>query len=341
MARTVLIVKLAAIGDVAMALPMVTALRAADPLTRIVWMCGVEVAPLLACIEGIDETIVVDETAILTGSHLAKAGVVASAWSRLASHRFDAIYVAHSDARYLTLVKTARAATLRFLGEAGRRPALVPGRAYSDEYVRLVTGLDDHRAPRFALPAIRTSLPAALSARLDALDGRSLIALAPGGAKNPARDNPLRRWPTDRYAELARQLDDEGLAVAITGGATDEWVRSHFIGTPVLDLIGATDLPGLVALYGRCTAVVTHDSGPMHLARLAKAPLIALFGPTLPSAFLREDSTTRILWPGAALPCAPCYDGREFAACDDNRCMQLIMVDDVLASLRKLLALRA
>ncbi len=51
-ARTVLIVKLAAVGDVVMALPMVTALRAEDPDIRITWMCGRKAAPLVRLVEG-------------------------------------------------------------------------------------------------------------------------------------------------------------------------------------------------------------------------------------------------------------------------------------------------
>jgi heptosyltransferase II len=47
--------------------------------------------------------------------------------------------------------------------------------------------------------------------------------------------------------------------------------------------------------------------------------------------FLRPDAQTTVLWPGAALPCAPCYDGRDFAMCDNNRCMQMIETADVLA----------
>jgi hypothetical protein len=50
---------------------------------------------------------------------------------------------------------------------------------------------------------------------------------------------------------------------------------------------------------------------------------------------VRPDRSTRVLWPaGAALPCAPCYDGRDFAACDDNRCMQAISVDDAFVMLK-------
>ena len=53
-ARTALIVKLAAVGDVVMALPMVTALRAEDPDIRITWMCGRKAAPLVRLVEGVE-----------------------------------------------------------------------------------------------------------------------------------------------------------------------------------------------------------------------------------------------------------------------------------------------
>jgi len=181
-------------------------------------------------------------------------------------------------------------------------------------------------------------LAPALADRLEAGEDARRIALAPGGARNIARDNPLRRWPLDRYAALARQLLASGARVALTGGPTDSWVREGFAGLPVDDFIGATDLPGLVAFYRRCAAVVTHDSGPLHLARLAGTRVVGLFGPTLPAAFAPAAARTEVLWPAASLPCAPCYDGREFAACDDNRCMQLIGVPAVIAALDRALA---
>jgi heptosyltransferase-2 len=204
--------------------------------------------------------------------------------------------------------------------------------------VRLVTGVDDHHARRFAAPLVQATLDARVAERIGDSTIHRLVALAPGGARNPARDNPLRRWPLERYAVLAELLAAKGRRVLLTGGTDDAWVRSAFAGVPVIDLIGSTTLPGLFALYSRCAAVVTHDSGPMHLARLAAAPVVGLFGPTLPAMFLRESADAIVLWPGAALACAPCYDGIEFAACADNRCMQLIDPVDVAARVDSLLA---
>jgi heptosyltransferase-2 len=337
-ARTALIVKLAAIGDVVMALPMVTALRAADSEVRITWMVGMTAAPLVGASEGIAEVIVVDEAALLIGTSAQKIRAVIDVWRRIAGRRFDTVYVAHSDRRYKRLVWPVRAGDRRWLGGDAQVRALVSARSLSDEYVRLVTGLDDHRAQRFAPPAFRGRLSDDLSQRLDDFEaGRPLIAIAPGGARNVARDNPLRRWPLDRYAALARALSGRGYGVVVVGDDSDAWVREAFAGADVLDLVGATTLQSLVPLFARCAVVVAHDSGPLHIARLAGTRVIALFGPTPPQAFFRPDARTVVLWPGVALPCAPCYDGREFAMCGNNRCMQMIETGDVLARVGELL----
>ena len=338
MPRSVLIVKLAAIGDVVMALPMVTALREQDRTTRITWLCGRTAAPLVECVDGIDECVVVDDAAVLAGNPAEKAQAVMSGWSALRGRRFDLVITAHSDPRYRVLTARVRAAERRWLGQRDGRPRLVPGRYYGDEYVRLVTGVDNGTAVSFAPPPVRAELDATVAQKMASLQGRRLIALAPGGARNPARDNPLRRWPLSSYAELARRLTSDGDSVLLTGGDGDEWVRPAFAGIDVTDFIGITTLPGLAALYARCAALVTHDSGPLHVARLVDARVVALFGPTAPSTILRESPRAIALWPGVALPCAPCYDGRDFAACASNRCLQILMPDAVAASVKALLA---
>jgi heptosyltransferase-2 len=331
-ARTALIVKLAAIGDVVMALPMVTALRAADPDVRITWMCGRKAAPLVRLVEGVSEVVSVDEAAMLAGSRFAQVVAVMAAWRRVGARRFDSVYIAHSDARYRVLAWPIRAKTWRWLGGTARTRGIVPGRAHTDEYVRLVTGLDDHRAPSFPAPDLRVELSQDLVRRVQAFnpEGRPLIAITPGGARNVARENPLRRWPLDRYAVLADTLHGQGYRIVLTGDRTDGWVRTAFRERQVLDLIGATDLPSLAALLRACAAIVGHDSGPLHIARLVGTPVVALLGPTPPSMFFRPDPKTAVLWPGGALPCAPCYNGHEFANCSNNVCMQMIECADVV-----------
>jgi heptosyltransferase-2 len=152
------------------------------------------------------------------------------------------------------------------------------------------------------------------------------------------RESGLRRWPVEHYASVARALVDDGVTVRLIGDANDAWIRPSFSDIDVEDLIGTTSLPQTLAWMAASDLVISHDTGPMHLARLAGAPLLALFGPTMPSQFVVEDSRTTVLWGGAHLPCRPCYDGREFAACRDNICMSSIEPAVVLATARPLLA---
>src|SRR5689334_2892526 len=166
--RSVLLVKLAAIGDVVMALPMVTALRAQDADTKITWLCGRSAAPLVERVEGIDECVVVDDVAILSGNRAQKTQAVMAGWSSLRGRRFDLVITAHSDPRYRVLGARVRARQRRWLGEHGERPRLVPGRYYGDEYVRLVTEIDDKSAIRFAPPPLRATLDAAVASRINA-----------------------------------------------------------------------------------------------------------------------------------------------------------------------------
>src|SRR5271165_3280978 len=133
----VLVVKLAAIGDVAMALPMVSALRSQHPGCHIVWLCGEAARPLLACVQGIDELIVADERALLAGSRPARIAATLALWRRLAGRGFDLVLTAHTDPRYRWLTQPVRAAVRRTLAPGRGKRGIVPGRYHGDEYVRL------------------------------------------------------------------------------------------------------------------------------------------------------------------------------------------------------------
>src|SRR5262249_23063517 len=105
----------------------------------------------------------------------------------------------------------------------------------------------------------------------------------------------------------------------------------------VFDLVGKTSLAELLAIYGVSNAVITHDSGPLHLASLSGAPTVALFGPTVPLEKVRPAKHVRVLWGGEDLPCRPCYDGKRYASCADNQCLKQISVAQVITALQQLL----
>lgn len=323
----VLFVKVGAIGDALMARGLPVELKRRHPSAHLTWLAGRSLAPLVRLFEGVDRVLEVDDAALLTGSAPRRAFSLLGAWARLGLGRWDQVLIGHADARYGLLALPAR----------GPRRALVhgvlprPGRYHGDEYVRLLLGGDAPAQARPPLAPLRVGLEAGLARRLRG-PGRRLL-LFPGGARNLLRDDGLRRWPLEHYAALARAAGQRGWRVLLGGGPGDAWVRQGFRGLRTLDLIGACDLPQTLALCAAVDRVVTHDSGPLHLALAAGAKVTALFGPTQPHEKLDPRGQTQVLWGGEALACRPCYDGRGYAPCPDPACLRGVSPAQVLRSL--------
>ncbi|GLC27467.1 glycosyltransferase family 9 protein [Roseisolibacter agri] len=319
----ILFVKLMALGDVVLASAAPAALKARDPACRVTWVCANGLAELVRLFPGVDEVLPVDAGALLRGGLGARTRAVLAAWRPLAGRRFDDVVIAHQDARYGVLALPARGRRRRMRRGTTARPLPVAGRWFADEYVRLALGYPDEGpvTRTWELADLRGRLPEG-RALVPEADGRAIAVLVPGGARNALRDTPQRRWPVERYVELARRLHARGHAVVLVGDAADREVLPAFADVPVIDRLGRLRIVESTAVLEVADVVVSHDTGPMHLARLVRAPLVALFGPTSPHDFAPEDARTTVLWGGAALACRPCYDGREVAPCRDNRCMQ-------------------
>jgi heptosyltransferase-2 len=326
MNQSILLVKLGPIGDVVMASPILAAAERLLPGSRITWLTTASLRPLIERMSPRPEIITVDDQALWHGSVRQRAGVFLGLRRRLGSRAFDLGLFGHANRRLRMLLWGTRVGMWRSFDLDAVRPLPMLGRRHHDEHVRLLTGEDGPSPMRATFPRIeRRSSPIVLP------DG-PCIALVPGGARNPLRDDPLRRWPVAHYAALARLLVAAGRKVVLCGGPDDAWVRPYFSGLEVLDAIGRTSIDGLLDLFAGCAAVVAHDSGPMHLADLAGARVIALFGPTSPQEKGPINDRARILWGGEALACRPCYDGIGYAACVANRCLMEVTPETVAAS---------
>jgi heptosyltransferase-2 len=325
----ILIIKLAALGDAVMASTMLPALRERWPDAHITWLCGRGIAPLVHCFEGIDEVVTLDERRLLAGSLPVRAATLAVAMTGLAGRAYDLCLVAHKDWRYRLIPLAARCRTVRALGG---RNGPVPGRWHGDEYRRLALGEDGPFTASAPLATLRGAVAQGPSMRDEA---PAPVLLVPGGARNVMRDDDQRRWPVGHYRELAASLLAQGVPVTLVGGAGDRWVESAFAGLGVTSCIGRTDIAGLLALLARAAVCVTHDTGPLHLACLAGTPTVALFGPTLGAEKVPPYARARVL--SAALPCVPCYDGRDYASCPEAPCMQALSPEMVSRAVHELL----
>lgn len=117
--------------------------------------------------------------------------------------------------------------------------------------------------------------------------GARLILLNP----NAGDLLPLRKWPSERYADLARRLlgEEAGLWVAFTGSGEEERrvaALAASVGSPrCVCLAGRTSLRQLLVVFGLAEVLVTNDSGPAHFASLTPVDVVSLFGPETPLLF--------------------------------------------------------
>lgn len=332
--KRALIVRMGAIGDVVMTIPAARLLF--DEGFDIHWLCGQVVKPLLACYPWIN-LIDVDDKTILKGRPLQRLRDIVSLWRRLAFTRWDLCATLYFDRRYRLLTLPVRAKRWVALSSRSRDTNLVAGRSYADEFARLMLGTVDGFREHGVCPLRPEKLPPSLLA-LKTAERR--IAIVPGGTSNLLSQQTLRRWPTERYVALALELKQRGWEIVLLGGPEDAWVRPHFRDIEVVDCIGNLSIPEVISTCDTCDAVISHDTGPLHLAGLSKACVVGIFGPTNPGNFLPRRPGVIGVWGGQRLSCRPCYDGRTFAPCKHAGCMHQVSVHDVIIEMDHLLRVR-
>ncbi len=341
--KSALIVKFGQIGDVIMAIPAVHLLYLQG--FAIHWLCGKTIQPLLECYSWIN-VIPVDDKAILFGGLSRRAGAIASLWNRVALRRYDLCATLYYDRRYRVLMLPVRARQRLSLSHRSRATTLLTGRHHTDEYARVLLGLDDSCREQSHAPVRPDRLPP--SPWPDKAAARR-IAIVPGGVQNLIREQAtgslpeqaLRRWPVERYVALASRLVERGWEVVLLGGKEDTWVRPFFHGLTVTDCLGTLSLAQVVSACDTCDAVVTHDTGPLHLAGLSGTCVVGIFGPTDPATRVPRRNEVTGVWGGQGFACRPCYDGRDFAPCRFNGCMHQVTMDLVLRELDRLLDARS
>jgi ADP-heptose:LPS heptosyltransferase len=160
---------------------------------------------------------------------------------------------------------------------------------------------------------------------------------APSGAEgatviHPGATSGARRWPLDRFVEVARAETATGRQVVVTGTGPERLLVDHLVqraGLPPEANRCDTDLRQLMAVVGQASRVVCGDTGVAHLATALGTPSVVLFGPTAPSRWGPpvDRPWHRALWSGRT--------GDPHATEPDPGLLQLT-VDDVLAALADL-----
>ena len=159
----------------------------------------------------------------------------------------------------------------------------------------------------------------------------------PGGDQpllllNPGAQKPVKRWPADRFADLADRCAQRWDArVAVTGAPSETDVLAAIVATaktPMINLAEAgMTLRLLKSVVQRATVMVTNDTGPRHVAAALNTPVVTLFGPTGPE-------WTRIGFADEREVVAPAVTGEDGRA---TRSMQSITTDAVMGAVASLM----
>jgi ADP-heptose:LPS heptosyltransferase len=119
---------------------------------------------------------------------------------------------------------------------------------------------------------------------------------------HPGAASGSRRWPPDRFAELATHLAIAGIPVLITGSSGErdlaEDVRLRAGLAPAANLAGTTDLIELAGLVAGAHLLISGDTGIAHLAPACATPSVTLFGPTPPALWGPPPGPHIALWRG-------------------------------------------
>jgi heptosyltransferase-2 len=318
------------LGDAVMALPAIADVRKGRPDATLVVAARASVAPVFSLAREVDEVVVLPRRGPypLGGSDVALL---------LPNSFHSALMTARAGVRERWGYRTDWRALL-LTRAVGRPPALTH---QIDSYRHLANALGFSNGA--AAPALEPK-PECRAAGAETLRRAGwnaetpLVALAPGAAYGSAKC-----WPPSAFADLAAGLADDGVSVVLVGAEADrrtasEVSRALARRSPVIDLVGRTDIPTLAGVLLNCRALVANDSGALHLAAALGVGVSAPFGPT--------DERTNAPRPRAASPesraavfthpvwCRPCW----LRECPlDHMCMRGINAADVLAATRRML----
>jgi heptosyltransferase-2 len=175
-----------------------------------------------------------------------------------------------------------------------------------DRFVALALAPDEALPASLPLPRL-TPKPENAQATLARLGLEApkgpLLALAPGAEYGPAK-----RWPAEYYAELAQTKINEGWEVWLFGSAKDAEVTreiNRLTQRRCVDLAGRTALGDAIDLLAFARAVVSNDSGLMHIAAAIERPLVAIFGSSDPQHTPPMSRHAEVVYLG--LSCSPCF----------------------------------
>jgi heptosyltransferase-2 len=161
-------------------------------------------------------------------------------------------------------------------------------------------------------------------------EGMAPLVFCPGAEYGPAK-----RWPARHFADLARRLASPAQPVWLIGSAKDAPVATEIEALAdgcARSLCGRTDLAQAIDLIAAARAVVSNDSGLMHVAAALDRPLVALFGSSSPAYTPPLSPRAKVI--SLQLDCSPCF--RRTCPLGHLNCLEQLSPDRIAAAIAEL-----
>lgn len=358
--RRILIIRLGAHGDILMATPLLSALRAAWPDAHITWIAEHSERQTIDASPDIDALIVWDTSywkkmirRVQYPLWLARALMFRR---QLRAQHYD-IFISFQPEEWPLLLRGVGAPLTvgvfdTFRRFYGARRTSRNTRLYTHAYAH--PHLPAHRIDQYLLTLDALGLPAnvpktmrmgftaqdrddaqAFLHRAGCANGDDVVVLA------PLTTWPSKCWPAECYAQLADALSRRsGCQIVLIGAARERDAISALaaqMATKPIIAAGDLSFRQMAALLARAQLVVSGDTGPMHVAAAVGTPFVALFGSTSAAWYGPQDA--RGVFLSHLVPCGPC-DQKQCPNTGDDylRCLHLISVQEVVQAAQSLLA---
>lgn len=284
----ILIVKPSALGDIVLALPALAALHDSFPQAQISWLASPEFIPFLEGHPYLKEVLPFERRKM---AHFwrsrASRRILRDLIHDLRVRKFDVAFDFQGLLRSALTCRLSRASQ-RFGPANGREGApwfytrTVRPDAQSmhlvDHYLAMVEAGGGTRPlePQFLFPPYAVASEQVEQWRTQqGIEAGRYVVMVPGSAHND------KCWPVDRFSVLADRIQKQyQMPVLLVGTqgerATAERMQS-LARSPIISLVGSTDLPELVCLMREAGLVISNDTGPGHIAAGLGVPLVMLF----------------------------------------------------------------
>ncbi len=338
--KSILIIRLSAIGDFVFTSPFVQALRRKYPDAKITWLCEPAIKPLLDAEPAIDQVITwpkqewrgyirqgqfirlfrawrrlradlraLDADLAIDLQGLLKSGIWA--WQSNARQRIG--LGSREGSQYLMTQVFAKGGEASLISSEYRYLAEQMG--LSSEQLDLHLSIDDKSHQQAEEIIVSNELKKDIAVIL------------------PFTTRPQKHWFEHSWRELVSHLQSKGYDVVMLGGPADKAAAEKIADNlPELrNLVGVTSLLTAAAIISRASIVIGVDTGLTHMGHALQRPTISIFGSTSP--YLDPSNPNgKVLY--HKLWCSPC---RRRPQCNNEfSCMQLITVPEVMATVKQI-----